>query len=111
MLQDTHVGRPHVNAVHNMSLCVCRSTARSGLLSSMAIQLYEKADLASRELAIREPDNEEARSARLAEVWHGWHFLDISCESLCKVAKCSRCDTETRQSFFDFCRRRCWSRS
>lgn len=35
---------------------------------SMAIQLYEKPDLASRELAIREPDNEEARAARLAEV-------------------------------------------
>ena len=34
----------------------------------MAIQLYEKPDLASRELAIREPDNEEARAARLAEV-------------------------------------------
>lgn len=33
----------------------------------MAIQLYEKPDLASRELAIREPDNEEARAARLAE--------------------------------------------
>jgi Protein of unknown function (DUF1168) len=36
--------------------------------SSMAVQLYEKPDLASRELAIREPDNEEARAARLAEV-------------------------------------------
>lgn len=34
----------------------------------MAIQLYEKPNLASRELAIREPDNEEARAARLEEV-------------------------------------------
>ena len=36
----------------------------------MALQVYDREKLASRELAIREPDNEEARAARLAEVLH-----------------------------------------
>lgn len=53
----------------------CETGAAAGQQASMAIQLYEKPDLASRELAIREPDNEEARAARLAEVFLSCLFL------------------------------------